>query len=208
MRRVWPLLLSAAVGAAVALLVVSFWPRPANPAIPPAVQRSLDSLTTTAERDRSVRDSLTRAVAVREAIAASATERARGREAAARLARALADPLAGEAARIDSSAGVVVEAWRRAYDARTLEADSLRVALREQEAAADLFRQAALDLRAELGRTAERLAHSERVNRDLAAAVERAGRCRVLLGIPCPSRGQAFVGGLLVGGTLVVLAAR
>lgn len=96
--------------------------------------------------------------------------------------------------------------WKDAYDARTIEVDTLRQALaskdsayREATRSANLFRLAA--------DTSEGRRRSlEKVNADLAAYVKKAERgCRFLF-ISCPTRTQSAIAGVAIGAaTLLVL---
>lgn len=199
-------LVGTIVGTVAGCCVALAWPRPAPPAIPRPVQRALDSLALTRARDSAVADSLRQVASRATARADSAARRARAVEARSRAAKVLADSLASEAARRDSGATDGASPWRAAYLARTAEADSLRAALAAQAAATALVRDSALAaLRADLAATTARLRAVERVNQQLAQAAERVGRCTVLF-IPCPTRGQAFVAGLVIGGAIVVAA--
>jgi hypothetical protein len=92
--------------------------------------------------------------------------------------------------------------WRSAYDERTREADTLRVALDTAMYALNLERAARLlaDTRADNAMT--RLGISEGLNTRLAADIKSASECR-LLWMRCPSRPVMFAAGVLAGGAVV-----
>jgi hypothetical protein len=182
--------------------VVKSCQRPSDPSekIPPATQRTIDSLTRTKPAFDSVADSLrvriihdtVQSVQLQEAAARSATR--------ARDAQARADALA-EAAHVaqDSTA-----AWRRAYEARTAEAVALRETVRNDSLAIGREVDARRALALAYGADTLRRVAIERVNADLSAVIERLDvPCRIVGPIPCPSRTTTAVlsaiGGAVAG---------
>lgn len=188
------------LGAAIILGLVGTCHRKASPAIPPKVQKELDSLRATAPRYAHERDSL-------NALAAAATKRAdakvsaahtteRGGEVEGRAADSSAQLAAAAKTARDSA-----EAWRLAYEHRTKERDSLIVANASLDSAQRERELARLVISEALAASEARRERSERVNADLEAAVKRASApCRLLwIGPKCPSRTVSGVVGFVAG---------
>lgn len=203
----------AIVAGGVALIVLMFVivrGAPVEPLIPPAMQRTIDSLRATHATDSLHIDSLVRAATEAQALASRATERARALEAASARSGARADTLAAEARRNDPTAigavGVVNAAsdtiarlWRAAYDARTAERDTLASALHVSQQAYAEEHAAAEHLRAGLADSEARAAALDALNSGLItqlASAER--RCRFLI-FPCPSRTSVAIAGATLG---------
>lgn len=155
----------------------------AQPPILPAV-KTADSLVQTRPAFQAAVDSSVRSAVQKGEGSVRASGRARVAQASADSIRAVADSLAAEARRGDSSA----TAWERAHAARKDEADSLRVALRNVQAATDSARLEADEWKGIYLRVAARNMVLERNTARFASAV--AGmepKCKIGP-VPCPSR--------------------
>lgn len=194
------LVLGALLGLAVALLVWALRPGPPGPPTREVLQRS-DSLDRTAPGDAAGLDSLRREGARRDSLAETALARARARVPRPRPRPREPDP----GLDADSVAGY----WKARWGEERRVSDSLRLAVADYERADSLRREArAVLVDSVSARLAARLAASERARRDLADALRRA-ECRVpLLGVRCPTRTEAAVGGLILGGGAGAIIAR
>lgn len=103
----------------------------------------------------------------------------------------------------------VAQLWKDAYDARTVEADTLRQALASKDSAYREATRSANLFRLAVDTSDGRRRSLEAVNADLAAAVKKSERgCRFLF-IPCPTRTQTAVAGIVVGAaTMLALESR
>lgn len=192
-------LLWVLLGAVVILGLVGTCHRSASPAIPPKVQRELDSLRSTAPRYAHERDSL-------KSLAAEATKRADEKVTTAHATQSGGE-VEGRAA--DSSAQLAAaaktardsaEAWRLAYEHRTKERDSLLVANAALDQAQRERELARLVIAEALAASEARRERSEKLNADLQAVIAKQARgCRVLWVAKCPSRTVVGVVALTVG---------
>lgn len=138
-------------------------------------------------------------------------QRERARAARADTAAALEHLRADSLARVAmaaTSAADSAAAWQSAYDVRTREADSLQRAGDAKDRAIALGIQRSDSLGTALSRSEHRAARADSV---LAATVKIAvagDRCRLVHLLPCPTRAQAFVGGVAGGALLVLRFAR
>lgn len=194
------------IGAVIVLGLVGTCHRKADSAIPPKVQKELDSLRSTAPRYAHERDSL-------KALSADATKRADAKVSAAHTTERGGEV---EGQRADSSAKMAAQAktaqdsaaaWRMAYEARTRERDSLVVANAALDSAQRERELARLVIAEALAASEARRERSEKLNADLEAAVKKAAQgCRVLWVAKCPSRTVVgvvgFVAGAAVGFTM------
>lgn len=187
------------------------WLTPApTPLPPPKVQAAVDrhaiaTAVDTAEQHRLEREQLDE----RKHEAAIAAGRQR-REDSAAVARHLADSLAQVASGAAPSApDPAAERWKAAYDARTLEAEQLRA---ERDSAKLELQSAHRQLAQADSIAAVNLRHALRADSTVALLVANANdgdHCRIpgTFGlVHCPTRKQAFVGGVALGAAGVLLA--
>ena len=186
------------------------------PLIPPAVQKTLDSLRATKDADDSTITALRAWGDSARARGDSAASRARVYEAAAARIGGKADTYATEARKSDppqspgtehsvAHADSVARLWKMAYEERTYERDTLLKALKEQKDATLGADVAADKFRVALGYSEDRRLAVEALNTGLADALAKAERgCRVLW-MKCPSREAAAITGVIVGGITVAL---
>jgi hypothetical protein len=210
-------LLWLVIVALLALLWVVHRRQPA-PLIPPAVQKSLDSLRATKAHDDSTIHALRAWGDAAITKGDSAASRARVYEAAAARIGSRADAYANEARRTDpaaipgappgtSHADSTALLWKMAYEERTYERDTLALALKASQAAADANRVAADRFRQGLDESENRRTALEHLNVGLADALTKASRgCRVLW-MPCPSRTAAAITGAVIGAVSVTAIA-
>lgn len=163
------------------------------PALPPALATRVESLTITRPLDSARIDSLRRAAAVSGQAARAAAARAATIEASAAQLQQRADSLAQIAAQRDSAA-----AWRVAYLARTEQADSLHAANDSLHAAIHQLAADTLAQALHIASLERRNRSLEALNADLVRATARAGQCRLVGPIPCPSRGAVAVTTIVV----------
>lgn len=159
--------------------------------LPPATEKTADSLAATAPAHASATDSLKR-------LAAGLNDRAKRLHADAQSANDRANV---EKRRADSLARLAASdsaAWADAYAARTAEAAALQeTVLKLRDENATLLEKAAADsARAE--REKERRIALESLNRDVMKAIKKEQDCKVLF-IPCPTRTEAAIGGYIAG---------
>lgn len=176
--------------------------RQASSAIPPKVQAELNALK--AERPTFLRtiDSLKTSSAAATTRANTSVTQAHTTVINSGVNRRLADSLAVVAA-ADSSAEASSLQWRHAYTARTLEADSLRVAVALLDSAQAERERARVAISAALAISEARRERSEKVNSDLQKAIARASApCKVLWVVPCVSRTTAFAVGAVAGAAI------
>lgn len=185
--------------------------RPPAPLIPPAVQKTLDSLRATKAHDDSTIEVLRAWGDSARDLSGRAAERARTYEGAASRIGSRADTLAAEARKSDptqpSGAPVSVahadstaKLWEAAYRERTYERDTLLLALKQQKQATLDAQVAADKFRLGLDESEHRRDALEGLNAGLADALTKANRgCRVLW-MKCPSREAAAITGVIVGG--------
>lgn len=203
----------------IACLLALLWVvhrRTPPPLIPPAVQKTLDSLRATKEADDSTIAALRAWADSALTRGDSARSRARVYEGAAARIGAKADTYANEARKSDPAqspgtehsvahADSVARLWKMAYEERTYERDTLLKALKEQKDATLGAEVAADKYRTALGYSETRRAALETLNTGLAEALTKAERgCRVLW-MKCPSREAAAITGVIVGGITVAL---
>ena len=186
-------------------LPISFLMRGCNaggdrPKIPPATQKTIDSLIVMKPAFVHTQDSL-KTVVVRDTQRAMMAEKAaRLAIASAQRARSVADSFA-QIARTVTDAG---QSWHTAYDERTVEADNLRVAVAQKDSAYRDERDARQGLQKLYVSDTLRRVVVEKVVVDLTDAIKHLQQpCRIVGPVPCPSRTVTFVlagiGGALVG---------
>jgi hypothetical protein len=170
--------------------------RPDPPLIPAHTQQTLDSLRITAPGFRARQDSVLRTVIHDTIIETQFVTRAATALGAATTSGRAADSLAILAQRSDSlSLG-----WRRAYTARTVEADSLRVATRVLDSALMAARDARTGALLLYAADTVRRVAVERVNADLVESLRTAKQpCKFIRLLPCPTRTVTFVIGTALG---------
>lgn len=117
---------------------------------------------------------------------------------AAAADRTIADSLTQLAARATTAADSATR-YHAALDARTREADSLRVAVAFSDSAWQSERDARIGLGLLYGADTLRRVALEQLNVRLAHDVATAGQCRILWVAACPSRKEVFIGGTLLG---------
>lgn len=188
------------------------------PLIPPSVQKTLDSLRATKAHDDSTIHALKAWGDSAVTAGDSAASRARAYETAAGRIGSRADTYANEARKLDPTqspgslpreayADSTAKLWEMAYRERTYERDTLVLALKSSQQAADSNRVAADRFRQALDESERRRQALEHVNDGLADALTKAQRgCRVLW-MSCPSRKAAAITGVIVGGITVAATA-
>lgn len=184
------------------LFVADSCHREPGPKIPVETQATIDSLRFTAEAFRRMADSSQRIV-VYDTIRSVVIQRvaAKAVETSARLGTT-ADSLARLAK--DSAA-----LWERAYNVRTMEADTLRLAVAQLDTALAYERNARRTLGMVYGADTLRRITTERVNADLQTAISHLQQpCRVLGPIPCPSRSVTLVLSVTAGAAAGYFLAR
>ncbi len=183
--------------------VVVIWRADHQPAPLPAAVRALDdSLRATRADVAAAIDTLTKSSTAHERAADRSGIVAARHDSAAVVAGRLADSLGELARRSADSAG----AYRAAYEARTAEAIELRGTIRADSETIGQLRATVADERLRFSTLARRDTLLEQVNGDLRTAAERAGECRILWRVKCPTRAQAFGAGAAL--TLAALATR
>lgn len=164
--------------------------------IPARVTKTIDSLDRTAPGfDSSQKANITRVI--HDTIQSTHfQEAARNAEGRARLAQSRADSMA----LVASTAADSATAWRGAYEARTREAEELRVSVAQKDSALARERGALLHLSdAYRADTLRRIA-IESVNRDLRIAIARLEvPCRIIGPLRCPSRTTTAVLSAITG---------
>lgn len=180
------------LGGLLVLSVFAFCRAKPNP-VPQKEQHSLDSAQITKPIYLAARDTLIRTETTYVTKTVHDTAAARALYTSAGKAEARADSLQTLAQAADSNATL----WHGVADARTQEAsalhsvvDTLSEALLNEKAA-----RVAADSRARLDST--RAVALDNLSQRLAADVKKAGECRVLLVLGCPSRKASFVAGAL-----------
>lgn len=185
----------AALGA---LALLATFRRPPAPLIPPETRALIDSLRATKQRDASTIDSLRSSSAKAQARGQGAIETARGVVTRSTVDRYLADSLAVQALKTDSTAKQA-ELYRLAYQARSREADSLRRAFALADSAHRSDSLAIALLKGAAVVSDARAVKLEQLNAQLEDVAKKAERgCRVLW-MRCPSRTEAAIGGVVVG---------
>jgi len=183
--------LTVPVAAGILIVGVLLWPRHAPAPTPPAIIHN-DSLAATRAQATHAIDSLKAVAAHAEQAARKADAERVKAQASARAAGARADSLAQ-----DSS-------WHAAYLARTAQVEDMTRALAASQAANDSLTASLGSLTWAVDSLTKRLTATEQVNAQLAQAVEDASvGCTLAFHIPCPSRTQAFVAGVVLGGALL-----
>lgn len=196
--------------------------RAPGPLVPPAVQKTLDSLRATRDHDASAIAILRAWADSARTASDSAQGRARVYEGAASRIGSRADTYAAEARKSDPTqpggssephtvahADSTARLWKAAYEERTYERDTLLLALKAQQRATLDAQIAADKFRLGLDASEARRRALESLNDGLADALSKANRgCRVLW-MKCPSREAAAIGGVIVGGiTTAILTAK
>lgn len=178
------------------------------PKIPPATQRSIDSLVITKPVFDSTQVAGRQQVARDTLVAVSHRRRAVQAEASAQVSKATADSLAVAAEKIKQTDSAVT-AWKDAYQARTLEAESWRLAAVRNDSAYQSERRARLGLAQLYGADTLRRNAVERVNTELQTAILRLQQpCKVIGPISCPSRTVTMAVSLTAGAVIGFFAAR
>lgn len=176
-------------GIAIAILAIGFVVKscddPSPLKLPPAIVKTIDSLDTTKPAFDAEQDSLRKAVAgaaeraMRYKLAAEAFQ---GRT---RAAEALADSLA----RVAQATNAPDSAWRKAYDARTVEAVGLRRQVALTDSAYRSEHAALMKLSIAYGADTLRRISVEKLNAGLRQTIEELERpCKFLKYVSCPSR--------------------
>lgn len=184
------------------LTVKSCRPEAEAPKIPIETQVTIDSLRRTAEAFRRMADSSQRII-VYDTIRSVVIEKV-----------AIATTKAGEklGARADSIAAVARDSsalWESAYRVRTMEADTLRLAVSQLDTALAFERAARRTLGQVYGADTLRRVAIEHVNADLQDAINHLQQpCKVIGPIPCPSRSVTMVLSLVAGAAVGYIAPR
>lgn len=109
--------------------------------------------------------------------------------------------------RADSLAAV--QNWHSAYDARTLEADSLRSAGARKDSALTIAAHERMVSDSVFRITAGHVARSDSLITELLPLAQRRDRCSVFFGaIKCPSRKTVAIGSAIAGATAVIIVAK
>jgi hypothetical protein len=164
--------------------------------IPAHTAKTIDSLDRTARGfDSSQKIIITRVV--HDTVQSNRLqETARSAEGRARVAQSRADSLA----RVASTSADSATAWRGAYEARSREAEELRVSVIQKDSALVHERSALLHLSEAYGADTLRRIAIESVNRDLRLAIERLEvPCRVIGPVRCPGRVAVAVASAIAG---------
>jgi hypothetical protein len=167
------------LGLIVLMMALCFRPPPPAP-VPPKDQHTLDSLAIT----KPVFDSIVKSLAVAETVYVARVDTLRLRTT---IVQYHADTL-----RLIADSLAAIAQWKPAYEARTAEADTLRVALVQKDTAFALEHRALLAADQQANILTNRLTVSEDLNTRLAADVKKAADCRVLW-MRCPSRTRVAV---------------
>ena len=164
--------------------------------LPPAVVTRIDSLDRTKPEFQARTDSILRVV-IFDTARAVAFRRAEER---AKLAASSAERRADSLAKLATTA----QEWHAAYDARTSEADTLKMALARADSVAEAERSARRSLAVAYEADTLRRVALDHLTQDLRDAIKKLEKpCRVVGPIPCPSRsasaGLALLAGALAG---------
>jgi hypothetical protein len=178
--------------------------------IPAKTETRIDSVQKTEKPYDATKDSL-RAVALRLARQRDAAlARATVLVGIAQSEGARADSLALLAGRSDSSlaTGAAPDSlWHRAYDARTVERDSLLVVIDSGRAIIARFTDIHRVDSARASEADRRVAALASLNVEMGKEYASANRCDLIRvirwAIPCPTRKEAVVGGAIIGATAV-----
>jgi hypothetical protein len=192
------------ISALVIALVATCAHRPSAPAIPPQLSQTIDSLGRSHFADSTRRDSLRASAHDLQHIAAATGTRSVQTSEHAAVNGHIADSLAQLASRA-LSAEDSARFYSGAYQRRTAERDTLLTALQLERTARGQDQQAADAFRLASNAAEARLRVSEGVVIGLRAAIAEASKpCRIARFVPCPTRGQAFAGGMIVGAVAAV----
>lgn len=185
---------------AVVIAVLSF---PHRNATPKKDQNTLDSLRITHPMFEALRDTLILRETTYVRRVDTLVRYANQLDANASTLHKTADSLAGVARSLPET----VTVWRRAYEVRSQEADTLRKALFVTRSALENEQQAraAADLRADA--TSARLTVSENLNTRLANDIRSASECKFLW-MRCPSRPAVFATGAILGAGVAYVGVR
>lgn len=163
----------------------------------PAVRDSIAVLTASNRPDSIAHAALVVAAETVYVASVALSARARAAETRATQSEARALILAQQAARAQSARDSA-SLYRQAYEAESLTAAGLRVALALEQEASAKARVSALESKRADSLSQDRLARVERLNASLVMELHRvSGGCRLLPGIPCPSRKVTAVGAAL-----------
>lgn len=174
------------------MIAVLSWPKHAN--TPAKDQQTLDSLKITAPIFRAQQDTLVLRETSYVRRVDTLVRYADRLSAVATIIHRTADSLAVIAQHSTDSAHV----WHAAYDARTMEADTLRKALVESRDAVETERRARLLADTRANAATQRLTVTEDLNAKLANDIRSASECKFLW-MRCPSRPAVLAAGALVG---------
>jgi PBP1b-binding outer membrane lipoprotein LpoB len=186
-----------AAGVVILALAIAFLLKgcgtPDKPKIDTKTQKSIDSLNATKPQFEKTKDSII-TVVVHDTIRAAAVDRAANQTVArAQVAEHRADSLAAVAQQHSDSAIL----WHNAYDARTVEADTLRKAVAQKDSAFQAERLAFVNLSALYGADTLRRIATEKVNLGLQNDIKKLQQPCTVPGtfgkIPCPSRTVTLV---------------
>lgn len=159
---------------------------PSNPPGPTQGQISSDSLKATKPAEQALIDSSNARIAARVPTSTLANASAKASQDRANRERQRADGLAALAAKQASNA----EAWKNAYDSRTIETNELRSTIAQDNTIIFNLKADTTDLRFQLKTINKRLSDTELANSRLYDDIERLKRCKILGMINCPSRIQ------------------
>jgi hypothetical protein len=160
--------------------------------LPPAVVKTMDSLAHEQPAFVHRQDSLVKVV-VFDTARAVAYRKAEER---AKMAAASAERRADSLGRVATSANE----WHAAYEARSSQADTLKMALARADSVAEAERSARRTLALAYGADTTRRVAVEKLNADLREAIRSLEKpCRIIGPIPCPSRTASAGLGLLAG---------
>lgn len=170
----------------------------ANRGVSPAVRDSIAVLKASKRPDSIAHAQLVARADTVYVASVALSARATAAEARATQSEARAQTLAQQAAQA-ASARDSAALYRQAYEAESTSAAGLRVALADEQAASAKARASALTSARADSLSQARLARVERLNADLNADLQRvSGGCRLLPGIPCPSRKITAAGAALL----------
>lgn len=170
----------------------------ANRGVSPAVRDSIAVLKASKTPDSIAHASLVTAANTVYVASVALSARATAAEARATQSEARAQRLAQQAAQA-ASARDSATLYRQAYEAESTSAAGLRVALADEQAASAKARASALTFQRADSLSQARLARVEQLNTDITAELGRvSGGCRLLPGVPCPSRKVTAVGAALL----------
>lgn len=184
------------------LAVVFLRPRD-RPVIPKAQERTIDSLVITKPIFEARQDTLTTHAQRADSAAHRALRTSQRRQDSALKASVRADSLA----RLASAQADSAMFWEAAYWARTAEAVQLHLEVQALQLAADSLQGEVGYWQLKYASDTTRRVAIEQLNASLQRVAERAGRCRIIGLLDCPTRLQTAAATLL-GAAIVHYAAK